>query len=138
MRWAPIQSKALSEDEWFREYVATALSSPAPRLPPTSQKIGQATVTWFNTDDGLAFIHAVDGSPDDRVLATVVVREQLRAHGIRQANYTFDQEDDFRKTATWDDIMAKAKRLIQSNQVQVLRNGYNNIVGHVVGDHGEY
>lgn len=42
------------------------------------------------------------------------------------------------KTAHWNDIMAKAKRLIQSGQVQVLRNGYNSIVGHVIGDHGEY
>lgn len=42
------------------------------------------------------------------------------------------------KTANWNDIMAKAKRLIQSGQVQVLRNGYNNIVGHIIGDHGEY
>lgn len=42
------------------------------------------------------------------------------------------------KTAGWTDIMAKAKRLIQSGQVHMLRNGFNYIVGHVVGDHGEY
>lgn len=138
MKWAPILEKSLTEDEWFREYVATALASPAPALPPASQKIGRSTVTWFETEPGLAFIHSVDGTPDDRVLATVIVREALRSHGIRQANYTFDQEDPFRKTADWDEIMAKAKRLIQSNQVQILRNGYNNVVGHVQGDHGEY
>lgn len=44
----------------------------------------------------------------------------------------------FSKTASWDDIMAKAKRLIQSGNVTLLRNGYNNVVAHVIGDHGEY
>lgn len=34
--------------------------------------------------------------------------------------------------------MAKAKRLIQSGQVQLGRNGYNYIVGTVQGDHGSY
>ena len=138
MRWAPILSKAQDEDEWFRDYVATVLNSPAPALPPSSQKIGASTVTWFETEPGIAFIHAVDGSPDDRVLATVIVREQLRSRGIKQANYVFDQEESFRKTADWNEVMAKAKRLIQSNQVQILRNGYNNVVGYVKGDHGEY
>lgn len=38
----------------------------------------------------------------------------------------------------WPAIMAKAKRLIQSGQVTVLRNGFNYIVGHVIGDHGAY
>lgn len=42
------------------------------------------------------------------------------------------------KIASWDDIMAKAKRLIQSGNVQLLRNGYNTVVAHVIGDHGEY
>lgn len=138
MRWSPIIEKAKDEDEWFNEYVATAISTPAPSLPPTSQTIGRSSVTWFETEPGLAFVHASGGLPDDRVLASVIVREQLRAHGIKLAQFVFDQEPDFHKTAAWDDIMAKAKRLIQSNQVQILRNGYNNVIGHVVGDHGEY
>jgi len=53
-----------------------------------------------------------------------------------------DDETDWtskvRKTAAWPDIMAKAKRLIQSGNVTLLRNGYNNVVAHVIGDHGEY
>lgn len=138
MKWAPILERSQDNDQWFEEYVATALSCVAPSKPPAAQTIGRSTVTWFETEPHLAFIHASGGSPDDRVLATVIVREQLKAHGIRQAAYIFDQEIEFRKTATWDDIMAKAKRLIQSGQVQILRNGYNNIVGHVVGDHGDY
>lgn len=135
MRWSPILEQSQDEDEWFRDYVATALASPAPQLPPTNQFIGSSSVTWFETEPGVAFIHAANGSPDDRVLGTLVVREQLRAHGFKQAQYTFDHEH---KTAAWDDVMAKAKRLIQSNQVQILRNGYNNVVGYVKGDHGDY
>jgi hypothetical protein len=42
------------------------------------------------------------------------------------------------KTADWNDIMEKAKRLIQGNQVILLRNGTTNIVGTVQGDHGQY
>lgn len=42
------------------------------------------------------------------------------------------------KTATWDDVAAKAKRLIQSGNVTLLRNGAENIVASVVGDHGTY
>lgn len=49
-----------------------------------------------------------------------------------------DAHIDLSKTSNWDDIMAKAKRLIQSGNVTLLRNGYNNIVAHVIGDHGEY
>lgn len=42
------------------------------------------------------------------------------------------------KTSTWNDIMAKAQRLLQQGKVTLLRNGYNTIVAHVIGDHGEY
>lgn len=53
-----------------------------------------------------------------------------------------DSEDlwssSVRKTAAWPDIMAKAKRLVQSGNVTLLRNGYNIVVAHVIGDHGEY
>lgn len=49
-----------------------------------------------------------------------------------------DDHWTFSKTAGWDDIMAKARRLIQAGNVTLLRNGQNVIVGHVVGDHGQY
>lgn len=42
------------------------------------------------------------------------------------------------KEADWVDVAAKAKRLIQSGQVTVLRNAPTHIMAHVVGDHGEY
>jgi hypothetical protein len=49
-----------------------------------------------------------------------------------------NRSSSIQKTADWTDIMEKAKRLIQSGNVMLLRNGYNNVVAHVVGDHGEY
>lgn len=104
--------------------------------PPKRQRIGATTAVWFETEPGIAFIHTADGSPDDRVLAEVLVREQLRQYGIKQAQYTF--EPGLTKEAAWTDIEQKAKRLIQSGNVTLLRNGRENVVGHVIGDHGEY
>lgn len=40
--------------------------------------------------------------------------------------------------SSWQDVVAKAKRLIGSGQVTVIHNGPNYVQGHVVGDHGEY
>jgi hypothetical protein len=136
MRWSTVIA-AQTDAEWFEEYVRTALNSPAPALPPNAQRIGASTATWFETEPGIAFIHTTGGSIDDRTLAEIVVREQLRGHGIKQAHYDFDHEPQ-QKTAAWTDIEAKAKRLIQSGQVQLNRNGYNSIVGTVQGDHGTY
>jgi hypothetical protein len=136
MRWAVKESQ--EEMEWFREYVDLALRTPAPRLPATSQRIGVSSASWFLTEPGVAFIKTAGGSPDDRLLAEIVVRNQLRGHGIKQARYSFDGSSELRKEATWDDIEAKAKRLIDSRQVQLLRNGAQNVIGHVIGDHGEY
>jgi len=42
------------------------------------------------------------------------------------------------RTAAWPDVEAKAKRLVQGGGVILHRNGYNNIVGTVKGDHGIY
>jgi hypothetical protein len=134
MPWEPKQTQ--TDDEWFRELVATVIATPPRRLPPAAQQCGPTTATWFETDPGLAFIHTAGGSPDDRLLAEIIVRNQLSGHGIKQASYTFDQ--GLTKTADWTDVEAKAKRLIQSGQVQLLRNGAQNIVGHVQGDHGDY
>lgn len=136
MTWAVIDSQ--DEQEWFEDYVRVALNTPAPSLPPANQRIGNASVTWFETEPGIAHIHTTGGSVDDRGLAERVVRAQLEGHGVKQAQYTFDHDPEFRKTADWNDIMAKAKRLIQSGQVQLLRNGTQNIVGYVKGDHDKY
>lgn len=111
------------------------LSRP-PALPQKQSQIGSTTVEWFESEPGIAVILCTGGTVDDRWLAECITREQLAACGIRQAKFTFD--GSFEKTADWTDIMAKAKRLIQSGNVTLLRNGYNIVVAHVVGDHGEY
>lgn len=72
------------------------------------------------------------------------IEQQLRESlGLGNTQAGADDEFDWhesrvQKTAAWPDIMAKAKRLIQSGNVTLLRNGMNNIVAHVIGDHGEY
>jgi hypothetical protein len=130
--------KVTTEDDWFERYVRLALTCTPPSLPSKRQKLGATSVQWFETEPGVAFIEARGGTPDDRVLATQFVKNQLAGHGYRQASYEIDYEGGLEKTSKWGDIMAKAKRLIQSGKVQLLRNGAQNVVGSVVGDHGTY
>lgn len=139
MRWATI-TETQTEDEWFDEYVRLALSESAPPLPPHDQQFGDVHVAWFETRPGEAFIHTSHGSMGDRQLAETLLREELRGHGIRQTHIDleWDKNDPLRKEATWDDVEAKAKRLMQSGNVRILRNGATNVAGHVIGDHGEY
>jgi hypothetical protein len=133
--WAIVATQ--DEESYFDEHIRTLLTSEAPPLPPRRQHIGHVEVRWNQVAPGSAFIQAVDGTHADRLLARTVVAEQLRPHGLREASWEIDGEQ-MRRTATWEDIEAKAKRLIQSGNVQVLRNGYTNIVGVVKGDHGTY
>lgn len=51
---------------------------------------------------------------------------------------SFEQYGRMVHQATWDDIVAKAQRLIQSGQVTILRNAPHHLMAHVIGDHGEY
>lgn len=121
------------------QIVHDLLKGPLPPLPPREQKLGSSVVRWWEGRVGDAVVMAEGGSPEDRTLAEQVVAAQLEIHGYKRARFTFDETDgDLKKLASWTDIMAKAKRLILSQQVTVLRNGWNNIVGHVIGDHGEY
>lgn len=111
------------------------LGESSPSVPPRTQKIGASEVSWWEGKPGDAVVMATGGSSEDRYLAEQVVAAQLEGCGYKRAQFTFDAEH---KTAGWPDIMQKAKRLIQSGNVTILRNGWNNIVGHVIGDHGEY
>lgn len=106
-----------------------------PSVPPSLTRIGNSEVRWWEGREGDAVVMASGGSPDDRWLAEQIVTHQLVAIGYKRAHFTFDAEH---KTAGWPDIMQKAKRLIQSGNVTLLRNGFNTIVAHVIGDHGEY
>jgi len=107
-------------------------------LPPKKRKIGNSEVHWWEGRPGEAVIMASGGSAEDRTLAEQITKVDLEANGYRRAQFTFDASKELRKTAGWTDIVNKAKRLIQSGNVLVLRNGWNNLVGHVIGDHGEY
>ena len=53
-------------------------------------------------------------------------------------NKTWLQNSSSVKYGKWDDIMDKAQRLRDEGNVQILRNGSQNIVGQVTGDHGTY
>jgi hypothetical protein len=117
------------------EDILGTIRESVPIVPAPVSKIGASEVRWWEGRSREAVIMATGGSLEDRWMAEQIIKAQLEMVGYKRALFTFDAEH---KTAGWDDIMEKAKRLIQSNQVTLLRNGYNNIVAHVVGDHGEY
>jgi hypothetical protein len=49
------------------------------------------------------------------------------------------QYPEFSRVAGWEDhVQPKAIRLLRGNQVKVLRNGETDVIGHVIGDTGEY
>jgi 8-oxo-dGTP diphosphatase len=129
-------TKVTTEEDWFERYVRIALNTTPPSLPAKRHKLGATSVQWFECEPGVAFIDARGGTPDDRVLATQYLKSMLAGHGYRVAQY--DIEPDLTKVGSWGDIMAKAKRLIQSGKVQVLRNSADTVVGSVIGDHGTY
>lgn len=133
MAWTILGSQ--DEASFFDDHVRAIIAQERDPLPPREQRIGHVLTRWDRVGANSAFIRAVGGTVDDRVLARAVIAAQLAAHGYREASYDFDA---FHKTADWDDVMAKAKRLIQSGAVKLLRNGYQNVVGYVKGDHGEY
>lgn len=109
-----------------------------PRIPDRERFIGSCHTEWWECEPGIAFISTTGGTVDDRQFAEALLRTELATVGIRQAAFTVDPTEDFRKTADWNEIQNKAMRLIQSGNVTLHRNGYNNIVATVVGDHGTY
>lgn len=131
MAWT-VQSEVDLSDT--RQLVDLVLKPVCP-LPERERKIGASIVRWWEGRSGDAVVIASSGSPEDRTLAEQITAAELEIHGYKRARFTFDTTH---RTAGWPEIMQKAKRLIQSGQVMLLRNGYNNIVGHVIGDHGEY
>lgn len=51
---------------------------------------------------------------------------------------SFERVAAIQHEAAWADVAAKAKRLVQSGQVTILRNAPTHVMAHVIGDHGEY
>lgn len=122
------------EATWLCDVIAHEL----PPLPSHDQRIAHVETHWHQVAPGTAFVVANPdhGTPDDRRLAEAMVMEQLQPHGFKRATYTL--RPDLTKESTWGDIQDKAKRLIQSGNVTILRNGYNSVIGQVQGDHGNY
>lgn len=106
-----------------------------PCVPSRVSNVGPVEVEWSEIDPGVIFLISSGGSPEDRYLAESIIATRLAQHGYERAEFTFDRQH---KLADWNDIMMKAKRLINSGNVTILRNGFNNIVADVKGDHGEY
>lgn len=108
-------------------------------LPSTLLRLGSAEAEWalVGPNDGVLF--AEKGTYADKILAIASLSTILRESGVSivKTEMPSIQPGDV-KTAGWDDIMAKAKRIIQAGNVQLLRNGANNIVAYVQGDHGNY
>lgn len=127
----------LDSNVFFDDHLGSILSADTQPLPAVETDVAGITVRWSDEGQRRAYVQALGGSVDDRLVAIQLVLDQLKGHGYRQATWD-PMGNQFRKTADWNDIMMKAKRLIQSGNVRILRNGYNNIVAKVKGDHGTY
>jgi hypothetical protein len=108
-----------------------------PTVPlPDTVKIGHGIASWYREPDGRAWIE-LEGHKEDRQYARMILASELEFHGIEL--FSFNVEDaQLQKTADWNDVMNKAKRINQSGQVMILRNGSQYIVANVQGDHGSY
>lgn len=126
-----------NDEAWFDDYVHEIVSSTPPALPDNDQTFGHVETHWHQVRAGVAYVasNPDTGTTDDRRLAEAWVVAQLAPHGFKRALWDFDRLE---KTATWGDIQAKARRLIQSGNVMLLRNGWNTVIGQVQGDHGNY
>ena len=139
------------KDSFIEDYIKSIVSSNTPILS-NKIKLGSTEAEWEEVEPGLVRIYASGGSAFDRSLGRSLLQIELEERGYRLAQIPMDIEpsSDLYKESTithegktvhissWQDVMAKAKRLIQSGQVQVLRNGYHEVAGRVQGDHGIY
>ena len=104
-----------------------------PLFPPKTSKIGSSVVHWEEIKPNVALIRAVGGTSNDCYFAEKVLEARLSGFGIDR------HQVDMRREAGWHDhIQPKAQRLLRNGQVTVIRNGYTNIIGKVIGDTGEY
>lgn len=132
--WEPKQ--AYDEESWTEDYLEQVLSSHARLpLPPYDQHIGATHVRWEEIEPGSFAVHAHGGSLADTSLARYIVASQLEAYGLRKAEFIpFPAE----RTASYDDVEAKAKRYWQGGAVDVKVNTANEVAGVVDADTGTY
>lgn len=102
---------------------------------PNSFKLGAVDIRWeeFANDPGFIFIEAKNGSIEDRFFAYELTKLELSRLGYLVTEIALPKESS-KKIGTWQDVQNKAIRLYQGGNVQLLRNGYNNVVALVKGD----
>ena len=140
MQWDHVTATQ-NDDAFFEDYLGLALSCEPPELPPRLQHIGKVAAGWFPTLPRTAHIFAEGGNAQDRLFARRLVEAQLEGHGIQAARYTLDwdlSDKQLIKEADWNDIQAKAARLIKTGKVKITNNGAEIVTGVVEGDHGTY
>jgi len=148
----------------MENYIKQIIASVKP-LPNRIQKIGNAEVSWWEGKPGDAVVMAKGGSAEDRILAENIVAAQLEGFGYKRATFYFaeadptnildrersgidSQEDEglnpnqreriIERQDNWNDLVEKAKRLVRTGQVTLLRNTQDYVTGNVIGDHGSY
>jgi hypothetical protein len=143
-------------------YIKEIISSIQP-LPPRKQVIGKTTVAWWEGKPGDAIVMAEGGSPKDETLVEQIVANQLRQFGYKRANFHFAEGPDpldtldreregvdnnnldkekhdqvVKRQENWNNLVEKAKRLIDTGNVTVVTNEPDYVYGNVIGDHGSY
>lgn len=147
----------------MKDYIKKIISSVKP-LPDRVQKVGNCEVAWWEGKPGDAVVMAKGGSVEDKILAEKVVAAQLEGFGYRRATFHFavdateildrersgtDSTDDeglnpnqrervIERQDNWNDLVEKAKRLVNTGSVTSVRNSTEFISGVVKGDHGTY
>lgn len=148
-------------------YIKSILSSVKP-LPKRIQRVGASKVAWWEGKPGDAVVMALDGSIEDRILAEKVVAAQLEGFGYKRATFhfaevdptdildreregvdqEFSDEDDnlnaaqrervIQRQDNWNDLVEKAKRIVNTGGVRLINNTKEYVVGNVKGDHDNY
>lgn len=147
----------------MKDLIKSILSSAQP-LPPRVQKVGSCEVAWWEGKPGDAVVMASGGSTEDKILSEKIVAAQLEGFGYKRATFYFaadeteildrersqtDSTDDeglnpnqreriIERQDNWNDLVEKAKRLVNTGAVTSVRNSKEFVSGVVRGDHGTY
>jgi hypothetical protein len=128
-KWAITATQ--DEASWLDDHIAAVISAQPLPLPAHSRHIGSVETYWEQMAPNRAFVtsNPETGTLDDRLLAEAVVYAQLQPFGFKRAVVLSDTHH-----ADWNDVQAKAQRLVQTGAVTITRNGYNSVSAVVRGD----
>lgn len=142
-------------------YIKSIISSIQP-LPPRKQVIGKTTVSWWEGKPGDAVIMSEGGTAKDEIISQSIVAAELAKFGYKRAKFHFAEESDpmdvldreregtdepadakarekiDRRQHNWNNLVEKAKRLVNSGNVTIVKNDPDYVYGRVIGDHGSY